>query len=156
MKISLKNFEEYIEEKILKRGLDYFESGMVEDLRVCENSFFQAYVEGTQPYEVEIQIIHGKIQSHKCDCPYDWGEYCKHEVAVLYALRDWFAENYVRRKPIEKTTTQELQELLKNANDEQLRKFVLYQARHDYNFRYDLLEHFGGKRRKYFEDEEGS
>jgi uncharacterized Zn finger protein len=49
---------------------------------------YRAVVEGSIPYDVEFRLgAGGDILRHSCDCPYDWGEYCKHEVAVMFAIR---------------------------------------------------------------------
>ncbi|MDR1705843.1 MAG: SWIM zinc finger domain-containing protein, partial [Clostridiales bacterium] len=45
-------------------------------------------VEGSDAYSVGVTLKDGEITDCSCDCPYDWGEYCKHLVAVFYALRD--------------------------------------------------------------------
>lgn len=43
---------------------------------------------GTDDYTVEVEINGDNNIAHSsCDCPYDMGPYCKHEVAVFYALR---------------------------------------------------------------------
>lgn len=49
----------------------------------------EAVVEGTERYKVSIQLDKdGAVLSHSCTCPYDWGDVCKHEVAVLFYLRE--------------------------------------------------------------------
>jgi superfamily II DNA or RNA helicase len=43
-------------------------------------------VQGTRLYHVDIfRFVSGKVQT-KCNCPYDWGGLCKHEVASLLYL----------------------------------------------------------------------
>ena len=82
------DFEPDIEEKILARGRKYFADGSVANLWAQSPGFYSAVVEGSIPYDVEIRIgASGEILRHSCDCPYDWGEYCKHKVAVLFAIR---------------------------------------------------------------------
>ena len=85
----LKNFEPDIDEKILLRGKKYFADGLVSDLWTPNSGCYHAVVEGSISYDVEIHVGEGgEISSHICDCPYDWGNYCKHEVAVLFAIRE--------------------------------------------------------------------
>ena len=56
MQIPLTEFEQYIEEKILARGLNYFEKGFVKDFSNQQGKIL-ATVEGTVNYSV-----------HKQDC----------------------------------------------------------------------------------------
>jgi uncharacterized Zn finger protein len=45
-------------------------------------------VDGSEIYEVEVRLDEdGEILDIAYDCPYDWGEICKHQVAVLLAVR---------------------------------------------------------------------
>lgn len=72
------------QEKILIRGYDYYLSGAVEDLKVYGNHI-ESIVEGTEEYEVEIDIENGEVTSMYCSCPYAQDGYaCKHMAATLY------------------------------------------------------------------------
>src|SRR5262245_49064962 len=66
------------------RGQSYFESGAVADLALRGN-ILQGHVEGSQytPYRINITFDQGGVTSASCTCPYDWGGWCKHIVAVL-------------------------------------------------------------------------
>jgi uncharacterized Zn finger protein len=66
------------------RGRSYFESGAVVDLALRGNTL-QGQVEGSQytPYRVNITFDQSGVTSASCTCPYDWGGWCKHIVAVL-------------------------------------------------------------------------
>ena len=49
----------------------------------------EAVVLGSEEYNVSMSVdSDGVIHHHRCTCPYDMGEFCKHEVAVLYRLRE--------------------------------------------------------------------
>lgn len=90
--ISICNFDEIVSEVILMRGMDYYESGNIISLDVFDNEI-SAVVAGYDDYEVKIIINEkGQITYHYCNCLYE-GEYCKHEVAVMYALREYFKTN---------------------------------------------------------------
>ena len=57
-----------------------------------------------QDYEVVIQNYNQKNKiSSKCNCPYDWGGMCKHEVAALMALEQRLAtaEYQKRARPLD-------------------------------------------------------
>lgn len=86
--MNLSNFEEYIEDVILKRGRDYFNNGHVEGIEKEDNNLYIIDVVGSDEYIVGIFIDDDNqiIDAH-CNCPYDFGEYCKHKAAALYALR---------------------------------------------------------------------
>lgn len=83
----LDDFENEISAVIFRRGENYYENGLVEDLEEVAPGRWNAVVEGTTDYETEVCIKNGEIVSWDCDCPYD-GYMCKHVVAVLLAVRD--------------------------------------------------------------------
>jgi uncharacterized Zn finger protein len=88
-KMNLNNFESYIDKKILARGFDYYENDNVSSLEEVDENVYEAEVEGTDLYTVEVELDDkANIIDTQCDCPYDMGEYCKHQVAVFLALRD--------------------------------------------------------------------
>ena len=87
--MNLNNFENSLEKKILARGYDYYENDYVTSVEETEDNVFEAEVEGTELYTVEVKLDdQANIIDTQCDCPYDMGEYCKHQVAVFLALRD--------------------------------------------------------------------
>ena len=69
------------------RGMNYFKDGRVRGLRLS-GGVVNARVQGTQEYKVKINVDRGFKST--CNCPYDFGGYCKHIVAVLLA----FSEDY--------------------------------------------------------------
>ena len=88
MPLSLSNFEEYINDVILQRGYDYFKDGRVSWLEAAEHGI-EARVEGSDDYIVSLSLDpSGHITYTDCNCPYDGGPFCKHQVAVFYALRE--------------------------------------------------------------------
>ena len=72
------------------RGEDYYHSGAVSDIE-RRGDVLHAEVEGShyEPYQVSINLDESGIVAADCSCPYDWGGYCKHIVAVLLTyIRD--------------------------------------------------------------------
>jgi uncharacterized Zn finger protein len=69
-----------------RRGEDYYRRGAVVSV-VQRGNTIQSEVEGSQyePYRVRVTFDEGGITSAVCDCPYDWGGWCKHIVATLLA-----------------------------------------------------------------------
>jgi hypothetical protein len=87
--MNLNNFESYVDKKIFARGYDYYEKGYIKRINQTEGHVYVAEVEGTDTYTVEVELDHDlNIVETLCDCPYDLGEYCKHQVAVFLALRE--------------------------------------------------------------------
>jgi uncharacterized Zn finger protein len=70
-----------------QRGAQYYRDGYVSEL-TRRGNLLTAQVEGsTFPYyQVTVTLAGtGGIAAASCTCPYDWGGYCKHIVAVLLA-----------------------------------------------------------------------
>jgi len=87
--MNLNNFESYINPLICQRGLDYYQNGNVAFVKETDKNVYVAEVIGTETYTVEIELDDDlNIIEAFCDCPYDWGEYCKHEVAVFLTLKE--------------------------------------------------------------------
>lgn len=99
-----------------ERGLSYFHSGAVFDV-VRRGNLLTAQVQGSadEPYEIAVTLTGaGGIGGATCTCPYDWGGYCKHIVAVLLAALE---EGAVAVKP-------ELETLLAGLTEAQLRRVL--------------------------------
>ncbi len=92
MKISLSNFKSKIDSVIVERGEGYFYQGLVRELEEIDEGQWLALVEGTEDYNVKVKVENNKIVESVCDCPYDLGSFCKHEVAVYCAVQEYLAE----------------------------------------------------------------
>ncbi len=102
MAVRIDNFEHEVESVIVQRGRRYYRSGAVTECTE-EDGEVTAEVLGSENYRVRMEIDDdGTIGSHRCSCPYDYGEFCKHEVAVLYYLRD------VRKKAAHKAEVEDI------------------------------------------------
>ena len=85
MKMHLKSFEQHIERKILERGLSYYENGLIDEVEQVGDNEYSAAAYGSEEYSVFIKMDDVEnIVEHSCDCPYNWGNICKHEVAMMY------------------------------------------------------------------------
>lgn len=128
--MNLKNFEEYFDTKILKRGKDYYRDGAVLSIEKISENEYTAEVEGSEIYDVTVEIDDdGEIYDISCDCPYDMSEYCKHEAAVLYALRDSMVR--AGKSTVKKSN---LPQLLGKCNNVQLVEIILEHAKEDKSF----------------------
>lgn len=133
-------FEIKIERKILDRGYSYYENNNVIDVENLGNGEFSAVVEGSENYEVFIQISEGKVVEHSCDCPYDWDDVCKHVVAVLYYIRD----TEISGESVDKEGVKsQLQTIINDMSEQDIRDYILFYALRNRKFREDFTEEFG-------------
>lgn len=89
-----------VTEKSFERGQEYYSWGMVESVTRRGDRLF-AEVLGSEEdlYHVGVAFREGDF-SAVCTCPYEWGGYCKHIVAVLLT---WIQDRdlVTNRTPIE-------------------------------------------------------
>ncbi|WP_391206661.1 SWIM zinc finger family protein [Psychrobacillus sp. L4] len=118
--MNINTFENQFHKTILKRGYDYYIDGHVEDIVQIDAHNWQAEVDGTSIYVVDVRIhANGDILYADCDCPYD-GD-CKHIVAVLYEIRDQQQTAQIQlSSPLKKKNKPTFQQLLQSQTKEQL------------------------------------
>ena len=106
-----------------KRGQEYYRSGAVGSLS-RRGELIQGEVEGSQfsPYYIHLHAGADGIAGAACTCPYDWGGWCKHIVAVLLTCV------HEPEKIVERPT---LQDLLAGLDREQLHALLLELAERD-------------------------
>uniref|UniRef100_Q3ARD4 SWIM-type domain-containing protein n=1 Tax=Chlorobium chlorochromatii (strain CaD3) TaxID=340177 RepID=Q3ARD4_CHLCH len=154
MQIPLNQFENYIDETILKRGLSYFKNGYVHEPEEIKQGEFEALVEGTEDYTVRLTIEKGIITDYSCTCPYDYGPICKHITALIFYLQQEELGLEVQ-PPKSKTTTtkakkttkrktiaEQVDELLDKVNHDELKQFVKKTVLADKKLRQNLILHF--------------
>jgi uncharacterized Zn finger protein len=132
-------FESSIDKKILDRGFDYYEQKNVEEVEVLSNGEFSAIVQGTEEYDVFVKIENENVTEYSCTCPYDWGDVCKHIVAVLYYIRDteMHDEEYIN------TIEDDLKEVMSTIPAKELYNYIINYAKRHRGFREDFFEEFG-------------
>lgn len=89
-------------DKSFQRGQELFRRGAISNAAIqghtlsgkCEGS-------GSPFYKVRTELDDGGIHSATCSCPYDFGGYCKHLVALLLAYARKPKQFSVRREPTE-------------------------------------------------------
>jgi hypothetical protein len=149
MNIPLSQFENHIDETILKRGLSYFKKGLVLELSNISTNEYEAIVRGTEDYTVRLTIKNDVITKSVCSCPYDMGPVCKHTVAVIFEMQKDILG--LKTKPPKttdahikksKTTVDKIAELLENISHDELKNFVYEQSVQDKKFRNMLLVSF--------------
>jgi uncharacterized Zn finger protein len=141
--MNINNFESSMDTTILKRGLDYYKQGYIESLEF-DGDEWVADVSGSDNYTVTVKLNDsGDIVSTSCDCPYDWGRYCKHQAAVFYAVRKEL-EN-PNNKSINASQRPKLEDIIKNQDKSVLIKILLEYANKDKKIKNDLLFRFAEK-----------
>lgn len=130
--MNLQNFEQFVEDKIVSRGLDYFKNSDVRKVEKVSENEFSAVVTGSDIYTVYVKLDGNDILEYECDCPYDWGDTCKHAVAVFYKLR---TKDFT-------DSAEKLKEILDNLHADALRKFVTNLLKKDRQFRNEFLREF--------------
>lgn len=152
MQIPLDQFEQVIDEKILKRGLSYYKKGLVQQLDEVSPNIYEAVVEGTEDYTVQLTVKNNVVTEHVCDCPYDQGPVCKHVAAVIFKLQeDQLQLNQkqakTKSKAISKTATgkkrktiaEQINEMLTKASKEELVALIQEEAANNTAFRNRIM-----------------
>ncbi len=151
MKIPLKEFEQHIDETIFKRGFQYYKKGLVQEPVELSNGEYEAIVEGTEDYTVEITLKNGVVTEHVCTCPYDMGPICKHEVAVMFYLQKDALDISVTKKKNTKekskaapkmTVAEQINEILKVISHEKLQDYIKEYCVKNASFRQLFLADF--------------
>ncbi|MCQ6306766.1 SWIM zinc finger family protein [Bacillus cereus] len=84
----ISNFEDYIDDKILQRGYTYFQQGKIGTIQNTTQSAYRMTVFGSKRYQVIVDLDADDFITHTtCNCPYEHGIHCKHQVAAFYAVR---------------------------------------------------------------------
>ena len=106
-----------------ERGQDYYDAGAVFDV-IRRGDKIVAQAEGSQyePYTVAIDLDQDGLVDVTCDCPYDWGGWCKHIVATLLVCL---------HKPEQIESRPSLKELLSELDVDQLRALLTRLAEDD-------------------------
>ena len=109
--------QDYVSETSLERGEDYYETGNVLGVARAGSRLFGS-VQGSEflPYSVHIRLEKDRPKVGSCSCPYDWGGYCKHIVAVFLT--------YIRNPGQVKVITP-LEEKLASVRADEFRKWAL-------------------------------
>jgi len=108
---------------------------MVDNVKRDYPDRWTAEVEGSDLYSVEIELNDNEIVSWECDCPYDYGDICKHIVALLLYIKDNKSKHPVNIEippsptlsPAPSSPSQEqeqLTEILKQTDKKELTSFL--------------------------------
>ena len=158
MEIPLDEFEDYIDARILDRGLSLYYGSFVHDPTLLSEGEYEFIVEGGNDYSVYIQLEDRKIVDYACDCPYDHGPICKHVTAALYHLEEnplvgvedlRSASTGARKRP--QSASEQMNAIFGRASKEDLQHFIQEQAEQNPAFRSTFLlafSHLGNMKDK--------
>lgn len=139
--MNINNFKTQINKTILDRGYDYFIVGNVVEICKQRDNEYIFQVQGNNDYEVVIKIDdQGEILYSECDCPYDFGSICKHEVAAYFELID-IVNGKNNNLSVKKVVTKqpEIKEVLSNLSKEDLIKIIIDMTQKDSTLENSLI-----------------
>ncbi len=141
----MSGWKNLFQEHILGRGEMYYYDGAVLELHKTEYGY-HAIVEGTEDYEVDIEIDEGKVCEMYCSCPYaEEGNNCKHMAAVLYEIEDWDDAEILPEEVDSVLPEEELEEIIENMSQKELRSFVKEIVGHNSDIRNVLMTRYAVK-----------
>ena len=139
MNLTTERIRDLCTSEVFDRAVTYREGGHIERIDRFDETI-DAAVQGSQPepYDVKIDITWNGDEPDTidatCTCPYDWGGYCKHIIAVLLELSEGDAELEDERRLVEET--------LADVHPEEIREFLLDECERNANLRRRLLTRF--------------
>ena len=128
------------------RGLDYFESKQVKRLTRLSEFIYEAEVEGTDKYNIRLDVNHPRKST--CTCPHSAGKsiICKHKVAVYFTIfpeeaqkaiderNEFYKEQEEREKEYDRKVKEERKSIKKyvdSLSEEEVRNMLINYMVHD-------------------------
>lgn len=101
------------------RGLDYYKNKKIIELKKINENVYESVVEGTDNYNVHLDIEHPRKST--CDCPLAKGKriICKHIVATYFAALPREAKEFEEEQ-------EKLQQEYEKEKDEEYEKVIKY------------------------------
>lgn len=141
----MSNWKDLFQEHILARGEAYYFEGAVLELHKTEHGY-HAVVEGTEDYEVDIEMEGGRGCEMYCSCPYaENGNNCKHMAAVLFEIEEQNEEDILAEGTCPDDQEKEVEEIIERISEEELRSFVKGIAAQDSEIRNILMTRYAVK-----------
>ncbi|GAB3219629.1 SWIM zinc finger family protein [Spirosoma arcticum] len=142
--ITLDNFDQQLPKDLIKKAQPYFQNGAVLYVEQNDDGTWQAEVEGSDTYSIEITLDGRTVTDSFCDCPVE-GAICKHVVATLFALRDELKKRARQPKTARTSKKLTIVDLVKQVSADELRAFLVQYATADKTFATKLQLHFADK-----------
>lgn len=117
-------WKKFFSNRILSRGYEYYEDGMVMDFAV-QGNIITATVCGTHDYDVVIDTYDPQNYEVYCDCPYATNhDLCKHMAAVLYHYDDHHNAQGGHQNSTQHDHTLNIKKTLDHATHDELSAFL--------------------------------
>ncbi|MDR2918800.1 MAG: SWIM zinc finger family protein [Tannerella sp.] len=145
--MKLQNFENNVPHSILTRGEDYYENDLIENVEHEYPDKWSAEIEGSDYYHVEVELNGDDIVSWDCDCPYDYGDICKHVVAFLLYIRENRKDHPVTIENLPTPEQQEISDLLQYTGKKEIVDFLSKYAKEHQGFYQELESQFHPKKK---------
>ena len=141
----MSDWKDLFQGHILDRGESYYFDGAVLELHKTEHGY-HGVVEGTEDYEVDIEMEGGRICEMYCSCPYaEGGNNCKHMAAVLFEIEEQSEEDILTEETCQDDQEQEVEEIIERIPEEELRSFVKEIAAQNSEIRNILMTRYAVK-----------
>lgn len=139
--MNINNFEKHINKTILDRGYDYYNEGNITETYNQGNNEYIFEVQGSDEYEVVVTIGEdGEILHSSCDCPYDFGPICKHQVAAYFQLFEILnSEDNSKNAKKETVKQPEIKDVLNNFSKEDLIDIIMDITKKDATLKNSLI-----------------
>lgn len=133
--MNINHFDRQIDTVIVDRGYDYYQAGNIVDVYKSGEYEYIFEIEGTEVYEVIVKVDEaGEILHSDCDCPYDFGPVCKHQVAAYFELAEM-----LNSEGSEEEKLPEIREVLNNLSKEELINIIVDISQKDKTLRNNLI-----------------
>ncbi len=147
MYMKLKDLKNHIPHSIYARGNEYYENDLIENVEHEYPDLWSAEIEGSDLYHVEIKLNGDEIVSWDCDCPYDYGDICKHVVAFLLYIGDNREDYPVTIEILPSSDQQQISEFLKYTEKKEIVDFLSRYAKEHPGFYQELESQFHPKKK---------
>mgnify|MGYP001017603877 CR=1 FL=1 len=139
--MNINNFKNYINKTVLDRGYDYYIDGNIIETNDQGDNEYIFQVQGSENYEVVVKLDDmGEILYSECDCPYDFGPICKHEVAAFFELQEILnTEDYDVRMKKEGVKNSKINEVLNSLSKEELIDIIVDLTKNDSALKNSLI-----------------
>ncbi len=144
----LRDIGEWIDARIMARGMDYYEEGRVVSVRESESNRFECLVEGSKDYVVEVTLDENQeVEESYCNCPYDQGEFCKHEVAAFLAIDEYLSKKDEQElDQVCGSTHRNLDDIFRSMSKEEAITLLSEIAKNDEKLKRRIIVKFGNLR----------
>ncbi len=140
--LTIDNFDTQLAKTEIQKGRHYFDRKAVLYAEPDSQGVWQAEVEGTETYSVEVTLNKQEIADSLCDCPVE-SQYCKHVIAVLFAIREELKKP--KPKPGREPKKLTIEGLLAKLTADEMRVFLNQVATSDKTFASRLQLQFADK-----------